>query len=69
MLLNSSLNYSPSTLCTYLFDLGQTFNKFYQNVRVLDSEDMEYLLTVVDATAKTIKHGLNVLGIDVVEKM
>jgi len=69
VLLNSSLNYSPSTLCTYLFDLGQTFNKFYQNVRVLDSEDMEYLLTVVDATAKTIKHGLNVLGIDVVEKM
>ncbi|KKP44037.1 MAG: arginyl-tRNA synthetase, arginyl-tRNA synthetase [candidate division WS6 bacterium GW2011_GWF1_33_233] len=69
ILLSSSLNYSPSTLCTYLFDLGQTFNKFYQNVRVLDSENMEYLLTVVDATAKTIKHGLNVLGIDVVEKM
>jgi arginyl-tRNA synthetase len=69
VLLSSSTSYSPSTLCSYLFDLGQSFNKFYQNVRVLDSENKEFLLTVVDATAKTMKHGLNVLGIRVVEKM
>ncbi|MDX9739340.1 MAG: arginine--tRNA ligase [Candidatus Dojkabacteria bacterium] len=68
-LLNSSLSYTPSTLCSYLFDLGQSFNSFYQNVRVLESEDKEFLLTVVDATAKTMEHGLNVLGIKVVDRM
>jgi arginyl-tRNA synthetase len=52
-----------------LFDLGQTFNSFYTNVRVLDSENKEFLLGVVDATAQTMKHGLNVLGIKVVERM
>ena len=69
VLLSSALNYSPSTLCSYLFDLGQTFNTFYQNVRVLDSENKEFLLKVVEATAETMKHGLNTLGISVVEKM
>jgi len=69
VLLSSAVNYSPSTLCSYLFDLGQTFNAFYQNVRVLDSENREFLLKVVEATAHTMKHGLNILGIKVVEKM
>lgn len=69
VLLNSSVNYSPSTLCSYLFVLGQTFNSFYQNVRVLESEEKEFLLSVVDATSKVMKHGLSVLGIEVVERM
>lgn len=69
ILLNSSINYSPSTLCSYLFQLGQTFNTFYQNVRVLESEEKEFLLSVVDATSKVMKHGLSVLGIEVVERM
>ncbi len=69
ILLSSALNYSPSTLCTYLFDLGQAFNTFYQNVRVLDSENKEFLLEIVNATAKCMKHGLNVLGIKVVDRM
>jgi len=68
-LLASSQNYSPSLLASYLFDLSQVFNTFYQNVRILDSEDRENLLLVVNATANTIKHGLKILGIDVVERM
>ena len=69
MLLTSALNYSPSSVASYLFDLGQAFNSFYQNVRVLDSEDSDFLLGVVNATALTMKEGLSVLGIRVVERM
>ncbi len=69
VLLASAVNYSPSTLCTYLFNLGQLFNSFYQNVRVLDSDNRDFLLNVVNATAQTMRHGLNVLGIKVVERM
>ncbi len=69
VLLTSALNYSPSTLCSYLFDLGQTFSTFYQNVHVLDSDQSQFLVKVVEATSQTMKHGLNVLGIDVVERM
>jgi arginyl-tRNA synthetase len=70
-LLDSSINYSPSTLAQYLFTLGQAFNSFYQGVRVLDApdEEREILLTLVKATMIVIQDGLDKLGIEVVEKM
>lgn len=71
VVLSSSLNYSPSTLCTYLFELGQIFNKFYQEVNVLNSqeEDRDLLLAIVKATAESMKEGLHLLGIDTVSRM
>jgi arginyl-tRNA synthetase len=71
VVLDSAINYSPSTLCTYLFELGQAFNQFYQEVHVLKSkeEDKKYLLAVVKATAETMKMGLNLLGIETVSRM
>jgi arginyl-tRNA synthetase len=71
IVLSSAVNYSPSTLCTYLFELGQAFNQFYQEVHVLKSkeEDRQYLLAVVKATAETMKMGLNLLGIETVSRM
>ncbi|MFA7628257.1 MAG: arginine--tRNA ligase [Candidatus Dojkabacteria bacterium] len=70
-LLDSSINYSPSTLAQYLFSLGQSFNSFYQGVRVLDAPDEErgILLTLVKATMVVMQDGLDKLGIEVVEKM
>jgi arginyl-tRNA synthetase len=70
-LLDSSVNYAPSILTQYLFNLGQAFNSFYQNVRVLDAPDeqREILLLIVKSTMLVMKDGLNNLGIDVVEKM
>jgi arginyl-tRNA synthetase len=70
-LLDSSINYSPSTLAQYLFTLGQSFNSFYQGVRVLDAPDEErgILLTLVKATMVVMQDGLDKLGIEVVEKM
>ncbi|MDD3474675.1 MAG: DALR anticodon-binding domain-containing protein, partial [Candidatus Dojkabacteria bacterium] len=69
--LSSAINYSPSTLCTYLFELGQKFNSFYQEVNVLnsDKENRALLLNIVKATAETMKTGLNLLGIETVERM
>jgi arginyl-tRNA synthetase len=71
IVLSSSINYSPSTLCTYLFELGQIFNKFYQEVNVLNSEedDRDLLLAIVKATAESMKEGLYLLGIDTVSRM
>jgi arginyl-tRNA synthetase len=69
ILLSSALSYTPNTLCSYLFELGKTFNTFYQNVKVLDSENSSFLLNLVSVTSKVMKHGLNVLGINIVERM
>ena len=69
ILLSSAVNYSPSLLCSYLFDLGQLFNSFYQNVKVLGSDHQDFLINVIISTARVMKEGLNALGIDVVERM
>lgn len=70
-LLDSSINYSPSILTQYLFSLGQAFNSFYQEVRVLDSpdEEREILLTLIKAAMVVMQDGLDKLGIEVVGKM
>jgi arginyl-tRNA synthetase len=69
VVLDSTKNYSPSTMCQYLFDLGQTFNAFYQNVNVLNSENKKALIPVLEATKQVMKNGLNILGINTVAKM
>jgi arginyl-tRNA synthetase len=71
VLLDSAVDYSPSTLTQYLFNLGQSFNSFYQNVRVIDASDEERdtLLVLVKATMIVMKDGLSKLGIRVVERM
>lgn len=71
VLLDSSYNYAPSQLCQYLFDLGQKFNAFYQNVRIVDSteEDKKILLPLVKSVMIVMKNGLDHLGIEVVDEM
>jgi len=69
VVLDSAKNYSPSTMCQYLFDLGQSFNAFYQNVNVLKSENKKALIPVLEATKQVMKNGLNILGINTVAKM
>jgi len=71
ILLSSGVNYSPSTLSQYIFDLAQSFNNFYQQVTVLEApeKDRASLLAIVQATMLTMKNGLELLGIEVVDEM
>ena len=71
VVLSSSLGYSPSTLCTYLFELGQSFNSFYNEVNVLNApeEERQLLLAIVECTAQIMKEGLELLGIKTVSSM
>lgn len=59
-------------LCEYLYDLAGIFHKFYEHCPVLSAEetiirDSRLLLCLL--TARTLKQGLNLLGIHVLEKM
>jgi arginyl-tRNA synthetase len=61
----------PHRLCTYLFDLAQRFTAFYDRCPVLASKGAirEERLALCDLTARTLKLGLGVLGIDAPEQM
>jgi len=61
----------PNRLCQYLFELSQKFNQFYDKHSVLQVEEplRTSRLVLCDLTAKTLKLGLNLLGIPVLERM
>ena len=63
--------YRPHYLCLYLFELATLFHKFYESCPVLSAaEDVRNSrLVLCDLTARTLRQGLNLLGIDVVEQM
>lgn len=59
----------PHHICTYLYELAQTFNSFYENNRVIDNPRQEVRLTLVNYYADTLKDGLELLGITAPERM
>ena len=63
---------SPAQVANYVYDLVKTYNSFYQNNPVLTLEDenaKQFKLQISDLTAKTIKKSLQLLGINVVNRM
>ncbi len=64
----------PNRLCEYLYELSKKFNQFYdrnQGVRVLEAEEplRTSRLVLCDLTARTLRLGLDLLGIRVLERM
>lgn len=63
--------YFTHYLAEYLFDLAKTTNVFYQTLPVLKAEKNERnaRLALIKTVTETLKTGLNLLGIEVPEKM
>ena len=61
----------PNRLCSYLFELSQVFNRFYDQVPVLkaDPEALSSRLALCRHTADTLRCGLALLGIPTLERM
>ncbi|MEL7357116.1 MAG: arginine--tRNA ligase [Cyanobacteria bacterium J06560_6] len=61
----------PNRLCQYLFELSQKFNQFYDRCPVLKAEEpvRTSRLVLCDLTARSLKLGLSLLGINVLERM
>lgn len=59
----------PHHVCTYLYELAQTFNRFYEHHRVIDDEREALRLQLVQRYADTLKQGLGLLGITAPDKM
>ena len=60
-------SYSPHRLAVYLHHLAQDFASFYENCPVLDTNDettMNSRLALCNLTARTLKKGLELLGIE-----
>ena len=66
------VDYRPNILCNYLFETAQLFAKFFTQCSVKDASSDSLRtsrLQLCDLTARTLKTGLNLLGIEVLDKM
>ena len=63
--------YRPNYLCNYLYELAGFFARFYENCPVLKAEASARAsrLVLCDLTAKVLKQGLELLGIETLEQM
>ena len=61
----------PNRICNYLFELSQIFNRFYDQLNILkvDKNIKNSRLLLCLITEKTLKLGLNLLGIETLKRM
>ena len=63
---------TPHVLCAYLYEIATLFSSFYENCPILMAENenlKQSRLKLASLTAKTLKVGLDMLGIKTVDKM
>ena len=68
----AGIDYSPSGIANYCYELTKEFNQFYHDYSILGADnDKEKVLRLVLAAnvAKTLKNGMNLLGIEMPERM
>jgi arginyl-tRNA synthetase len=59
----------PNRLTDYLFGLSEKFNAFFRDCRVEGSPEEQSRLLLCEIVARTLKQGLDILGIHTVERM
>ncbi len=72
MLELAAIELKPNILTDYLFDLANAFSTFFEECPVLKAESparRDSRLAICHLTAQTLKFGLDLLGIDVVDRM
>ena len=64
--------YRPNIIADYLFDTAKLFNNFYNSKSILKETDkkvMDARILLAQKTASILKQGLNLLGIETVDRM
>jgi arginyl-tRNA synthetase len=68
----AAAGYSPAVIANYVYELAKAFNKFYHEKSILQADDeitKQFRLQLSAASAKMIKKAMNLLGIEVPERM
>jgi len=68
----AAIQYSPSTIANYVYELAKTYNRFYAEVPVFTDENQKvvaFRVALSSLVGKTIKDAMQLLGIDVPERM
>lgn len=65
-------NYSPAVIANFVYDLVKEYNQFYHDHSILketDSAKKEFRLVLSDSISNIVRNGMQLLGIEVPERM
>jgi arginyl-tRNA synthetase len=67
----AGVEYAPHYITTYLTELAGEFNSFYASSKIIDETDVSspYRLALTEAFVQVMTNGLNLLGINIPERM
>ncbi len=68
----AGIDYSPSGICNYCYELTKQFNQFYHDFTILGEQNEAvkvFRLSLCKAVAKVVKNGMGLLGIEMPERM
>jgi arginyl-tRNA synthetase len=60
---------SPNIIARFALDIAALFNEFYQNNKVIGSQEESFRLALVDVFSQVLKNSLSLLNIDTIEQM
>jgi arginyl-tRNA synthetase len=68
----SANNYDPSSLANYNYQMAKSFHKFYHDYRIIGAESegaRTFRLLLINCVAKVLKSSMELLGIEMPERM
>ena len=65
----ATIELTPHILCTYLYELAQIFNRFYENSKIVGDPREKLRIKLAKAYVSILSNGLTVLGIPTPERM
>jgi arginyl-tRNA synthetase len=71
-LTEAALELAPSSIANYCYELAKSYNRFYTEVSIFNEENLQrrnFRISLSHLTAQTIHHAMNLLGIEVPERM
>jgi arginyl-tRNA synthetase len=72
MISEAAIEFNPSSICNYCFQLAQLFNSFFEvhSISKAENDEKKQLrLMIVVMTAATLRHAMGLMGIRLPEKM
>lgn len=69
VLILAAESYSPHHLTQFMYEISQKYNSFYEECKIIDSDNEIFRIFLTEATAAVLKFGLGILGIETVERM
>jgi arginyl-tRNA synthetase len=68
-IIEAAERFSPAVLAEYLLILARKYNEFYAKNRIIGEKEEEQRLFLTERTSNILKTGLEILGIETIEKM